>query len=89
LATIKEIKYLGELIKKIGNISEIEEAEIINIPEDVDADIGLKIKPKNLKNRYKILEKLNDLEWEIYNATGNLPTIYWEFDYSSLERNNQ
>ncbi len=81
MAIVKEIQYIGELLEKIGNIQEIESAEIINIPEDVDADIGLKIKPKNIKDRYKILEKLNELEWEVYDKYGVLPTIYWEFEY--------
>ncbi len=81
MAIVKEIQYIGELLEKIGNIQEIESAEIINIPEDVDADIGLKIKPKNIKDRYQILEKLNELEWEVYDKYGVLPTIYWEFEY--------
>lgn len=80
MAIVKEIQYIGELLEKIGNIQEIEKAEIINIPDDVDADIGLKIKPKSFKDRYKILEKLNELEWEIYEKSGELPTIYWEFE---------
>jgi len=81
MTIVKEIQYIGELLEKIGNIQEIESAEIINIPEDVDVDIGLKIKPKNIKDRYKILEKLNELEWEVYDKYGVLPTIYWEFEY--------
>ncbi|WP_029523126.1 hypothetical protein [Persephonella sp. KM09-Lau-8] len=83
MATVREIKYIREILKKIDSIREIEKAEIIEIPEDVEADIGLKIKPKNSKDRYKILEKLNDLEWEIYDKYGVLPTIYWEFNYKN------
>jgi len=83
MAVIKEIKYIGRLLEKIGNIPAIEKAEVINIPENVEADIGIKITPKNLKDRYKIIEKLNDLEWEIYDKTGSLPVIYWEFEYKT------
>ena len=81
MAAVREIKYIGEILKKIDSISEIEKAEIIEVPEDVEADIGLKIKPKTPRDRYKILEEINNLEWEIYDKYGVLPTIYWEFDY--------
>ena len=81
MAIVKEIKYIGELLEKVGNIHEIEKAEVINIPEDVEADIGIKIIPKNIKDRYKIIEELNNLEWDIYEKTGYLPVIYWEFKY--------
>ena len=56
---------------------------MINIPEDVEADIGIKITLKNPKDRYQIIEKLNDVEWEVYNKTGVLPVIYWEFEYKT------
>ena len=85
MAIVKEIKQIGKLLEKIGNIPEIEKAEVINIPEDVEADVGIKIIPKNPKDRYKIIEKLNDLEWEIYDKTGSLPVIYWEFEYKIIK----
>jgi len=81
MAIVKEIKQIGKLFEKIGNIAEIEKAEVINISEDVEADIGIKITPKNPEDRYEIIEKLNDLELGIYDKTGSLPTIYWEFEY--------
>ncbi len=74
---------IGKLLEKIGNIPEIKKAEVINIPEDVEADVGIKITPKNLKDRYKIIERLNDLEWEVYEETSSLPVIYWEFEYKT------
>lgn len=77
---MRNIDLIIKLLNETSKINEIEDIELINIPEDVDADIGLKIKPKNIKDRYKILEKLNDLEWEIYDKSGVLPTIYWEFE---------
>jgi len=77
---MRNIDLIIKLLNEVSKMNEIEDIELINIPEDVDADVGLKIKPKDIKDRYKILEKLNDLEWEIYDKTGNLPTIYWEFE---------
>ncbi len=35
----------------MGKIPEIEKVEIISIPEDIEADIGIRITPKNPKNR--------------------------------------
>ena len=80
---MRNIDLIIKLLNEVSKINEIEDIELINIPEDVDADIGLKIKPKNIKDRYKILEKLNDLEWEIYETSGVLPTVYWEFELKS------
>jgi len=77
---MRNIDLIIKLLNEISKMNEIEDIELINIPEDVDATIGLKIKPKGIKDRYKILEKLNELEWEIYDKSGVLPTIYWEFD---------
>ena len=73
---MRNIDLIIKLLNEISKINEIEDIEFINIPEDVDADIGLKVKPKDVKDRYKILEKLNDLEWKIYETSGILPTIY-------------
>ncbi len=78
---MRNLDLIIELLNEVLKINEIEDIELINIPEDVDAYIGLKIKPKEIKDRYKILEKLNDLEWGIYEESGLLPNIYWEFEY--------
>ena len=77
---MRNIDLIIQLLNEISKINEIEDIELINIPEDVDADIGLKKKPKDIKDRYKILEKLNDLKWGIYDKLGVFLTIYWEFD---------
>jgi len=58
---MRNIDLIIKLLNETSKINEIEDIELINIPGDVDSDIGLKIKPKNIKDRYKILEKLNDL----------------------------
>ena len=73
---MRNIDLIIKLLNEVSKMNEIENIELINIPEDVDADVGLKIKPKDIKDRYKILEKLNDLKWEIYETSGVLPTIY-------------
>ncbi len=77
---MRNIDLIIKLLNEVSKMNEIEDIELINVPEDVDAYVGLKIKPKDIKDRYKILEKLNDLEWETYEKSGVLPTIYWEFD---------
>ena len=35
------------------------------------------------KKVVKRIKRLNDLEWEIYDKTGSLPVIYWEFEYKT------
>ncbi|MBK3333407.1 hypothetical protein GWK41_10060 [Persephonella atlantica] len=48
---MRNIDLIIKLLNEISKINEIENIELINIPEDVDAYIGLKIKPKNIKYR--------------------------------------
>ncbi len=40
------INKVTKLLNKVSNLKEVEDMEIINIPDDVEADIGLKIKLK-------------------------------------------
>ena len=48
---MRNLDLIIELLNEVLKINEIEDIELINIPEDVDADIGLKIKPKDIKYR--------------------------------------
>ena len=85
---MRNIDLATKLLNEVSKINEIEDIELVNIAEDVDAYIGLKIKSKDIKDRYKILEKLNDLECEIYKTSGVLLIIYWEFEYYSNKLKN-
>ena len=35
------------------------------------------------KKAVKHIKRLDELEWEIYDKTGSLPVIYWEFEYKT------
>ena len=66
MAKLKEIELIADYLHAIQNIENIEKIEIINIPEDVDADIGLIIKLKN-KNKWNVvLDRLNDIAWDLF-----------------------
>ncbi|RUM46518.1 MAG: hypothetical protein DSY47_07915 [Hydrogenothermus sp.] len=80
MARLKEIELIADYLQAIKNIENIEKVEIINIPEDVDADIGIKIKLKD-KNKWNIvLDKLNDIAWELFENKDELLAIYKEFE---------
>ena len=79
MAKLKEVETIANYLHKIRNIKGIENIEIINIPDDVEADIGLKIKLKNGYSWQEILDKLNDIAWELYEKEGELLAVYKEF----------
>ncbi len=80
MATVKNIALITELLDKISNLKEIEDIEIINIPDDVEADIGLKIKLKKGYDWLDVQHKINDIIWEIFEAKGELLAVYEEFE---------
>ena len=68
-----------DYLSQIKIIEGIENIEIINIPEDVDADIGIKIRLEKGYSWQEVLNQLNDIEWELYEREGELLSVYKEF----------
>ena len=79
MAKLKEIETIANYLSQIKNIEGIENIEITNISEDVDADIGIKIRLKKGYPRQEVLNQLNDIEWELYEREGELLSVYKEF----------
>ncbi len=79
LATVKNIALITELLDKVSNLKEVEDMEIINIPDDVEADIGLKIKLKKGYDWLDVQHKINDIIWEIFEDKRELLAVYEEF----------
>lgn len=48
---MRNIDLIIKLLDAVSKIKDIDDIELINIPEDVDAAIGLKIKSKDIKYR--------------------------------------
>ncbi len=80
MATVKNIALITELLDKVSNLKEVEDMEIINIPDDVEADIGLKIKLKKGYDWLDVQHKINDIIWEIFEDKGELLAVYEEFE---------
>ena len=77
---LRLIDFIVEYLQGIKDIQDIEDVEIINVPEDVEADIGIKIKLKD-KNKWNIvLDKLNDIAWELFENKSELLAVYKEFE---------
>ncbi len=79
MATVKNIALITELLDKVSKLKEVEDMEIINIPDDVEADIGLKIKLKKGYDWLDVQHKINDIIWEIFEDKGELLAVYEEF----------
>ena len=80
MATVKNIALITKLLDKVSNLKEVEDMEIINIPDDVEADIGLKIKLKKGYDWLDVQHKINDIIWEIFEDKGELLAVYEEFE---------
>ena len=80
MATVKNIALITELLDKVSNLKEVEDMEIINIPDDVEADIGLKIKLKKGYDWLDVQHKINNIIWEIFEDKGELLAVYKEFE---------
>ena len=74
------INKVTKLLNKVSNLKEIKDMEIINIPDDVEADIGLKIKLKKGYDWLDVQHKINDIIWEIFEDKGELLAVYKEFE---------
>ncbi|MDM8550150.1 hypothetical protein QUF72_08740 [Desulfobacterales bacterium HSG2] len=69
------IKVLSSL-KKLPFVNDL---EIIRPPGNVKADMGilLKIKDKKSSDGLVVADTISDLQWKIFDETGDLPAIYW------------
>lgn len=80
MAKIKEIQLITKLLNEISKIKGIENVELINIPDDVEADLGLRIKLKNNYDWIDVNHKISDILWALFEKTGEYITVYREFD---------
>jgi len=75
--TIELSNYL-KILEEINNLPEIEKAEIIEPPEDTEADISLRLKLKPNVNKWDVQEKIQKIRWK-YSTEYEPITLYLEF----------
>ncbi len=68
-----------KFLREINNIPEIEKLDFMNPPDGAEADISLKLKIKPNVNKWKILEKIQNIRWK-YSRLDNPITLYIEFE---------
>ena len=79
MAKVKDITILTKLLNEISKINGIKKIELIDIPNDTEADIGIKIWLEEGYDWLDINHKINDLLWNIFEKTENYPVIYREY----------
>ncbi|ACN98946.1 hypothetical protein SULAZ_1170 [Sulfurihydrogenibium azorense Az-Fu1] len=82
MAKIKEIQLITKLLNELIKIKGIENIELINIPDDVEADVGLRIRLRNNYDWIEVNHKISDIIWALFEKTGEYITVYREFDNS-------
>ncbi|WP_457627511.1 hypothetical protein [Persephonella sp.] len=75
--TIELSNYL-KLLEEVNNLPEIEKVEIIDPPEDTEADISLRLKLKPNVNRWSVRGKIQKIRWK-YSREYEPITLYLEF----------
>ncbi|NPA12854.1 MAG: hypothetical protein GXO45_02580 [Aquificae bacterium] len=75
--TIELSTYL-KILEEVNNLPEIEKAEIIEPPEDTEADISLRLKLKPNINKWIVQEKIQKIRWK-YSKEYEPITLYLEF----------
>ncbi len=75
--TIELSNYL-KILEEVNNLPEIEKAEIIEPPEDTEADISLRLKLKPNANKWNVQEKIQKIRWKYSNEYEPI-TLYLEF----------
>jgi len=75
--TIELSNYL-KILEEVNNLPEIERAEIIEPPDDTEADISLRLKLKPNVNKWDVQEKIQKIRWK-YSKEYEPITLYLEF----------
>jgi len=65
-------------LEEIKSIPEIEKLIFINPPDGAEADVSLKLKLKPNANKWKVMEKIQNIRWK-YSKLDNPITLYMEF----------
>lgn len=76
--TIELSNYL-KILEEINNLPEVKKAEIIEPPEDSEADISLKLKLVPNTNKWNVQEKIQKIRWK-YSKDYEPITLYLEFE---------
>ena len=67
-----------KFLEEIKSIPEIEKLSFINPPDGAEADVSLKLKLKPNANKWKVMEKIQNIRWK-YSKLDNPITLYMEF----------
>ena len=73
-------KQYVKFLEEIKSIPEIEKLIFINPPDGAEADVSLKLKLKSNANKWKTMEKIQNIRWK-YSKLENPITLYIEFEH--------
>lgn len=80
-----QLDWASSVLKKLKDLPFVDDVIILpSLPEDVEADLGVRLKLSqnaNVSYAVKEISKLIAQEtWREFEETGNMPTLYWETD---------
>ncbi len=78
-----KVEWTSEVLEKIRDLPFVEDVEIMTeLPEDVEGDLGIRIKLKKEAGKYPvgrtISRVLNEISWREFENWGRYPSVYWE-----------
>jgi len=73
----------SEVLEKIKELPFVGDVDILTeLPEDVEADLGVRIKLTEDADKYpvgRVISRiLNEISWRELESSGRYPSIYWE-----------
>ncbi|QWK20611.1 MAG: hypothetical protein KNN13_04650 [Hydrogenobacter thermophilus] len=80
-----KVELTSEILEKLRKLPFVKDIEILpELPEDVDAQLGIRIKLSEDAEKYPagkiIAELINEISWEEFEQSGRYPSIYWEVE---------
>ena len=66
-------------LKKLADIPEVVSIDVLPLPEYEDADVAVRFYIRKPEDANTVIEKMSDIQWEVYEETGFFPAVYWEF----------
>ncbi|MCX7759880.1 MAG: hypothetical protein N2Z81_01725 [Hydrogenothermaceae bacterium] len=79
---VKDLQLISKLLTEINKLKGVKNLELIDVPEDVEADIGILLKLKKGYSWKDINKKISDLVWDIFEKNGEYIAVYREFKES-------
>jgi len=78
---LTKVDWTIEILSRLKTLPFVSDLEIINPPDNVEADLGvlIKVRNKTSSDGLTVSGIISDMQWKVFDETGELPGIYWDW----------